>query len=174
MYGALMAVAGALVTFGLYFTGFHDTAEKLAIGQPIGTVLGILITVGGMVLAMRERRVEYPGDQAWSYGSAFSTAFLAGLVAVVLGCIVNYIYTTFVNPQFTAVVAQMRTAAMERHGASSAQIEQQTALLHKPVLMIVFQLIGGTFIIAVIALIVAIFFRKPRAEPPVVDLPAAP
>jgi|TARA_Y100000385_G_C13034480_1_gene612363 hypothetical protein len=44
-YGFYMALAGAFLVLALYFGGLHDSAEKMNLGQTIGMIGGIAISV---------------------------------------------------------------------------------------------------------------------------------
>ncbi len=55
-YGFYLAFASALLVFALYFLGLHDSAEKLGTAQTVQTVVGLVITVGGIVLGTKARR----------------------------------------------------------------------------------------------------------------------
>lgn len=175
LYGTLIALVGALVTFGLFFAGYHDTPEKLQSVQWVPGVVALVATVLGFMLAMRERRAEYPAEKEWGYGAAFGTAFLTGLVSTVIGAVLSYVYFAIVNPNFTEVTYQAQVAAMEAKGIPAAQIEQAAPMMQRfmtPAFMIIAQLVMGTIYSLVIALIAAIFFRT--REQPVASLEATP
>jgi hypothetical protein len=176
LYGSLLALVGALLTYGMYFAGYHDTAEKMQSVQWIQICIGIIATVVLMALAIRERRTEYPTEQTWGYGSAFGTAVLTGLVSVVLGGILSYIYFAFVNPQFSEIVYQAQVLKMEQKGIPSSQIDAASGMMRKftsPAVMIIFQVIIGCIFSALFALIIAIFFRN-RDTPVPADLESTP
>lgn len=162
-----MALVGALSMYGLYFAGFHDTPEKMATANWIGSCVGIVASVICLALAMRDRRNESVPDKDWGYGSALGTGVLTGLVAAILGAILAYIYFGIVNTQFSEVVYQAQVAKMEAKGLSSSQIDAASGMMHKmmsPVAMTIFNFIGGIVWATILSLIVAIFFRK-RALP---------
>ena len=175
LYGTLIAIIGALLTFGLFFAGYHDTPEKMKSVGWLPGVVGFVATIVGYILALRERRAEYPADKEWGYGSAFGTAFMTGLVSTVIGAVLSYVYLAIVNPHFAEVTYQAQVAAMEAKGIPSAQIEQAEPMMRKfinPTVMVVMQLVLGTILSAVIALIVAIFFRN--REQPLAAVEATP
>jgi hypothetical protein len=163
IYGALMAIIGALVTYGLFFAGYHDTPEKLQASSWISTVVGVLAAVTCLALAMRERRAQHPVDQSWGYGSAFGTGVLTGLWAALFGAVLAYVYFAIINPQFGETVYQAQVAKMEAKGASSSQIDAASGFMRKfvsPVAMTLVQGIGGFIWSVILSLLVAIFFRK--------------
>lgn len=175
LYGFMSALVGAVVMFGLHFAGYYDEADKLGTGRTIGMVLGIVVIVAAMVLAIRERRADCPADKEWGYGSALGTAFLTGLFSTVFSTIVAYAYFSFINPGFSDLVFQAEVAKMEAAGAAQEQIDAASGIMRKmmsPGVMTVMQLFGGIVTSLLIALIVAIFFRKqPAAAPSEVGTP---
>lgn len=176
LYGALMAIIGALITFGLFFAGFHDTASKFQVGQWIGSGFGLLTGIVCLALAMRERRAEYPVNRTWGYGPAVGTGVMTGLWAVLFGAVLAYVYFAIVNPNFGEFTYQMQVAKLQAKGMTPSQIEAASGVMRKflsPVVMTIFQAIGGFVWSVILALIVAIFFRKPVAvaEPSELETP---
>lgn len=78
-YGSLLALIGALLTFGLFLAGLHDTPEKLHLAQPITIAVMVIASIALFALAMRARRAQYPSNREWTYGSAFGTGVLTAL-----------------------------------------------------------------------------------------------
>ena len=58
LYGSVLALIGAIVLFGLFFAGLHDSPDKLATAQWIDGATGIVATVACLALAMRDRRAQ--------------------------------------------------------------------------------------------------------------------
>jgi hypothetical protein len=58
LYGCLITLASALTTFGLFFAGYHETAQKLEATQWVGSVVPFVAGVVFTALAMRERPAE--------------------------------------------------------------------------------------------------------------------
>ena len=162
-YGFLMALGGTLVTFALFFAGFHDSAEKMKSAQWIGGGLGIAIAVICLAFAMREKR-ESRAQAEWSYGSAVGAGVLTGLFGALFGAIFGYVYVAYINPQLCDVVYQMQVDKMEATGLSTTQIERAEPMLRKwisPAVFTVSQAVSGLIMGVLLSLIVAIFFRKP-------------
>jgi hypothetical protein len=174
LYGFLMTLLSALTSLALFFTGFHESAEKVQSTQWIGMVVGFGGGIGLTALAIRARRAEYPSDKQWGYGAAVGTGVLTALVAVVLGTVFSYLYFTAINPGISDIFRQMQSAKMQAKGASEVQIDQALKFM-TPAVMCIFQAVGGFFFGTVISLIVAIFFRQPlpRNEFADAELPPA-
>jgi hypothetical protein len=174
-YGAIMAVAGALFTFVLYFAGFHDNAEKMASVQALGSTAPLAIGITCLILAMREKRATASVDSDWGYGSALGTGVMTGLFASLFGMVTAYAYFAFVNPHMTDVIFQMQTAKMQANGMGADQIERAEPIMRKmmsPVALTLVQGFMGFLFSFLLSLIIAIFFRvRPAnsgrlAEPP--------
>jgi hypothetical protein len=168
-YGVAMAIAGALLTFVMFFAGFHDTAEKMQSGvaQTIGMVVPLAIAVTCLILAMRDKRANTPPDANWGYGSALGVGVLTGLFGALLGAVFAYIYFAFINPNMTEVIYQMQVAKMEEKGMSAEQIGNAESMMRKmmsPIMMTVFQTLMGIVWGVILSLIIAIFFRRRDIE----------
>jgi hypothetical protein len=175
IYGAAMAIAGALLTFVMFFAGFHDSAEKMGSGiaQGLGMVGGLLIAVVCLVLAMRDKRANSSPDSPWGYGSALGTGVLTGLFGALFGAIFTYIYFAFLNPEVTNIMYELEVSKMEARGTPPEQIDAAEGMMRfmfSPGMATLVQAIFGFVVIVVLSLIIAIFYkRRPatlQAEPP--------
>lgn len=178
LYGALMAIIGALAMYGLFFAGYHDTAEKMQASQWVGSTVGLVATVVCLALAMRDRRAQQPAGRPWGYGQAYLTGLLTGLCAMLIGAVFSYVYFAIVNPQFADVAAQIQTMRLEAKGLTGEQLEKVTRISRwvlNPVPMTIANAFVSFFASAVLALFVAIFFRrKLEAGEPVEPVSAPP
>lgn len=172
----LLAVIGALLTFGLFFAGFHDTPEKMHGSRWIAFSIGTIATVIALVLAMRAQRAAYPANKQWTYGSALGTGVLTGLWSAVFGAVFMYLYVGIINPNFRDVLHQMQVHAMEAKGLSADRIAQSERVLNiflSPLAVTIAQFVNGVVGTVILSLIVAIFVRKPLAAVPGSDADAA-
>lgn len=175
LYGAIMALVGALASYGLFFAGYHDTPEKVQASQWVGSTVGIVAAVVCIALAMREQRAQYPASQKWGYGSAFGTGVLTVLWAALIGAVFAYVYFAIINPQFPDILQQVQDTKLEAKGLSGSQLEAAERMAHRfltPVPMTVFNALGTFVGGVIISLLVAIFFR--RRELPVAAVEAPP
>ncbi len=174
-YGAIMAIAGAVLTLGLYFAGFHDNVEKFGAGQTVGMLGGLAISVSCLALAMREKRASFPASSEWGYGSALGGGVLTGLVASLLGVVTAYLYFAVINPGFGDMVLQAEMAKLEAKGIPSSAIAQAEGMIKfmtRPGVMLTMQAIVGFISAVVLSLILAIFFRHRTAATPPPVVPA--
>lgn len=176
-YGFAMAVAGAVLTFAMFFMGFHDTPEKMdsIFTNTVNFVGPLAIGITCLVLAMKEKREDTPAEKDWGYGSALGTGVLTVLFGSLIGAVTAYVYYVFINPNIGEVIYQVQVAKMEAKGMSSDQIEKAEPMMRKfmnPVMMTVFQSVIGFVWGVILSLVVAIFFKK-RPEAPLAAEPPA-
>lgn len=168
-YGLVMAIAGALVTFAMYFAGFHDSPEKMqsGLGKWVGILASVAIAVATLSLAMSDRRAQRAPDAHWGYGPALGTGVLTSLFAALFGAVFAYIYFAMINPNMSDVVYQTQVAAMEAKGMTADRIEKAESFMRKmvsPPIMTVFQTMFGFVANVILSAIVAIFFRRRASE----------
>ncbi len=170
-YGFIIALCGALISMGSYFAGWHDTPDKLDLAHNLGTVLGLIVAIVGIVLGIKEKRSLLPADASWGYGSALGTGILIGLFAAILGSIYSYCYFAFINPHITDVIYQAQVAKMEAKGMSAEQIERAEPMMRKfmgPVFITISSFVIGFVVNTVLSLIIAAFLKnRPAQQPPV-------
>jgi membrane protein DedA with SNARE-associated domain len=165
-YGIGVTVAGALLTFALYFLGAHNDVEKM---QATSTVAGILAGfVIPVVATFLTLRAAAP-DGGMSYGQGVLTALLLGVVAGVLGAVFNYIYGAIINPGMFDTIHEMQVAALEAQGKMTAeQIDQAAEMMKKfsgPIFTSIAALIGSPIFYTIIGLVVSIFVRRAPVMP---------
>lgn len=164
-----MAIAGALLTFILFFAGFHGSVEAMQSGvaQTVSIVVPVLITVICLALAMRDKRESTPSDSGWGYGSALGTGVVTVLFSALFGAVFAYIYFAVLNPDMSDVIYETQVAKMEEKGMPADQIDQAEPIMRKmlsPVMMTVFQSVMGFISGVVLSLIVAIFYKRRSTE----------
>ncbi len=166
-YGFYLAFASALLVFALYFLGLHDSAEKLGTAQTVQTVVGLVITVGGIVLGTKARRAEIPAEEAFSYGFALGAGFMITLFATLVGVGFNLLYSTVINAGLTEVILEAQTEKFEAAGMSADAAEKATAMVRKMMHPAVQSAIGfvlGLFFGTVVSLVTAAFLKRAATD----------
>lgn len=131
-YGFLLALGGALLTFALFFLGFHSATEKLAAAQWIGSLGGLAISWTLLYLGLNASRAQAAAtDRDWLFGPAFGQGFMIVLVGALLGVIFSYIYFASINPDFVTMMRDAQTSAMEEKGFSPEKIERAQGMVNK-------------------------------------------
>lgn len=156
-YGLIGALISVVFTAVLLIAGVEVSGW-------IGS-LGYLILIGAMVLAMKEYKKSNYGYM--SYGQGLGIGTLVSLFFGVLGGVFMYIYTSFIDPNYTSTVMDKQRIELEEKGMSDEQIDQAIAMgesFSSPVMMIVWSIVGYLFIGFILSLIIAAIMKHARPE----------
>lgn len=167
IYGLSMAIAGSLMNFMFYFLGFHDSPEKIGTGQMIGLIGGMVITIGGLILAVKARRSEVSESEDFGYGKALGAGVLTSLWASIFGTISNVVYMGFINPGMQEVVIESEITKLEAKGMSAEQIDQAEGMIRmmtSPAASGIMGFIGAFVISVIISLIIAAILKRPAQD----------
>lgn len=167
IYGLSMAIAGTLMNFMFYFLGLHDSADKIGTAQMIGLVVGLIITIGGLILATKARRAETPAEEGFGYGRALGAGVLTALWASIFGTIANVVYMSVINPGMQDLIIENEVTKLEAQGLTAAQIEQAEGMIRmmtSPAASGIMGFIGAFVISTVICLIIAAVLKRPAED----------
>ena len=167
IYGLSIAIAGTLLTFILYFLGFHDSIEKFPTGQTIGMIGGLIITVGGLVLAVKARRAETNPEEEFGFGRAMGAGVLTGLFASLFGSISNVTYMSVINPNLQDMIIEGEIIKLEDQGLSAEQIEGAEGMIRMmtgPVASGIMGFVVSFVVCVVLSLIIAAVLKRPAAD----------
>jgi hypothetical protein len=170
-YGLYLALAGFLLYLLLFICGLQSDPAKLPLAQGIGFVVGSAAATILMVLGIRTRRDSVPATEAFTYGDAFWAGFLIQLFGSAFGIATTWLYAAVINPNFREVMVQFQLTKLQARGISGDQLdraEHMIRLFSGPGVMAGSNFIGTMVIGTLIVLVVAAFFRREAAEPPVV------
>jgi hypothetical protein len=153
--GVLIGVLCSAFTFVMGFTGWY---KDPALSQSLYIPVVMLLEIGGLVWGLRRTAAQ---------GRAYTGQILAGtMMAIVAGVIIvasSLLFTTVVFPNYFTEFEQATRAAMQRQGASEADIAkaiQATAAAQTPMGQAMAGFLG-TLITGIIAsAIIAIFVRS--------------
>jgi hypothetical protein len=161
-YGLGITIAGAILVFIEYFAGFHNDIEKFKMGQIIGTVGGLTITIVGLVLAMIAARAQST-DGAFPYGRAFLAGFMTALFAGLFGAVFYLLYGFVINPEFHEVLYQYQMDQIAAKGVSASQAEGMEGMMRffcGPVWFALMSVFGSLITGTLLSLIIAIFVKR--------------
>lgn len=167
-YGFIMALCASLLSLAFFFTGFHETPEKMQMSQNISLVVNSLVAIVCIVLAMREKRALTPATDNWGYGSAVGTALLVSIWGTLFATIYTYAYFAVINPEINEIIYQAQVAKMEEAGMSAADIANAEPVMRKMMSPVVVSLMSFFMILffnAVVSFIAAIFVKNRPAAP---------
>lgn len=163
IYGIGIAVASFMMGLILFFAGFHSDADKLPTGQIIGSIGAVIITVVGLVLALKARREEFAPEEGFGYGRALGTGVLTSLWSSILGAILTIVYATVINPGMQEMIIESEIAKLEEQGIPAANIEQAEGIMTfmtSPAMMGVSNLIMSFVFGFIFSLIIAAFLKR--------------
>jgi len=125
----------------------------------LGFILLIAIMAWG---TMDYRKKQMNGFM--TYGQAFSSCFMIGLFAAIIGAIYMFIFASYIHPGLqNEIIDQARERLASRPGMSDEMMDNALSYTQKfttPVMMTIFSLIMYIFWAAVIGLILGIFLKK--------------
>ena len=162
-YALVLAIAGSLLTFGLFFLGYHSDPEKVATAQWIGIIAMVILTFVIVYLGTKARAATIPPEERFGYGRALGAGVMIVLFASLFGVLTNYAYFQFINPGFVDVLVQAKSSKLEATGVSATQLdqmEQGIRMMMKPPIIAVFGFFQGMLSGTLIALITSAFARR--------------
>jgi len=134
---------------------------NLYLNKSLGYV-GYVFLLGGMVWGTLEYRKKVTNGFL-TYGQAFSSCFLIGLFAGILGAIYMFIFAQFINPGFVNEIIEQARIQMQAKNLTDDQIETALSYTRKftsPVMMMIWGLVGYALVSVVLGLLAAIFLKK--------------
>lgn len=125
------------------------------------SVVGLLISVGAIVLAHKEFKEK--GDGYMTYGKGLVIGLIIGLVSAVLNLVFMYVYFTFVDTTAMQQILDNAAAQMEAQNQPEEAIEMGMKMV-VPMFWIMI-VVASVFMAFVYSLIVSIFTQKNNPQP---------
>ncbi len=171
VYGSLIALANSVATLLVYLAGLHSSQDKLSIAGYLLLAVNLGVGISLMVAGVRSKRNLTPPTYDFTFGMAMGVAVVVSLVATILSSAFQYIYQSFINPDFAEVLIQQQVTAMQAGNIPAEHIEKAEAMMRimtKPGLQAAMGLIFGTVINVIISAIIAAIMRRKAIndEPP--------
>jgi hypothetical protein len=153
-YGLISTVIGIVYFLVMVFASQNPFVFKY------GWVVSLTTTIVLLVLAHKEFKQENNGFM--TYGEGVGIGVWYTLVAIAVGMLFNYVYSTFIDPNLMTEFYENQYEQLQQQGQSDAQIEMAQTWTKK--LFWVFGTIGGAFFCMATVLIVTIFTQKKPPE----------
>lgn len=156
LIGAGVAIAVSLISNLL---GLAEGNQSM--GMVIGCI-SILLYIGFQVMGVKTHREDELNGYI-SFGRAFITALVVGIVMGVVSSLFNYIYLTFIDPGMLERVMNMTYEAYEQQGMSEEQIEAAMSMVGGMMTaegQLMTGLIGAAVISAITGLIIAAVMKR--------------
>jgi Protein of unknown function (DUF4199) len=154
-YGVVTAIAHIIYITILYVSGQSANTSLL--------YLSLVITIVGMIVAMKEFKEDNNGFMGYAQGLGIGTMMAA--VAGFISGVYNYIYNVFIDPTLRQQTLDKVRRDMEDRGMDDSQIDQAMSISEKfssPGLGFAFGMIGAVIVGFIIALIVSAIMKKDK------------
>lgn len=135
---------------------------NLYMNKGLGFVAYVFL-LGGMFWGTLEYRKKSMNGYM-TYGQAFSSAFLIGLFAGIIGTIYMFIFVQYINPGMVNEIIEQTRVKLQDQNLTEDQIESALDYTRKfttPLMMTIWGLVAYTLISLVLGLLSAIFLKKP-------------
>jgi len=154
------------LTYGLILGGISIVYSLilwvfgLTLNKPLSYV-SMIFSLGVMFYGTKVYRDKYLGG-FMSYGKAYTSNFLIGLYASIIGTIYTFILFKYIDPTLLNTIKDTAIeAAMQKNpNISQEDLEKSMGFFMTPLFMTFSTLFAGVFGSAIIALIVSFFHKK--------------
>ncbi|MEM9982273.1 MAG: DUF4199 domain-containing protein [Bacteroidota bacterium] len=156
-YGLMVGLAAIIYGILLQITGLASVTGL--------QWLGGVITIVGMVLAMKYYKESNGGYMTFSQGLGVGTILAA--VSGVLSSIFTLIYIRFIDDSQIQIAIEKAEEDLEARGFSDEQMEEameMTRMMTTPEAIFLSGILGSILIGFILALIIALFMKKDNPE----------
>ncbi len=167
IYAGIITFACVMLTLINHVLGFSTEPDKMMMGLVIGTIGVLTILITGIILGTKAARAGQAPTAGFTYGQAFKTGFLIILFAALMLSVFNYIYFSFIFPNFADVQIEWMRGFMEKMNAPAAKIDEaleqaraKATVSRQMISAFIFTVVLGTFI----SLITSAVMKRPPAE----------
>lgn len=155
-YGVLLALLTIILQVISYVLDAH-------IDRPWWlTLLQLIISIGVLTVGIRAFKIENSGYL--TIGQALKTGVAISLVAGIIAIIFNYIFMTFIDPDFVAKTLEFSREQMETNpNLTAEQIDmsmEMSAKFMTPFIMSAISLLMTLFFGFIISLVVGAFLKR--------------
>ncbi|AQG82214.1 DUF4199 domain-containing protein [Spirosoma montaniterrae] len=157
-WGLILGIALIVYSLALFLT---DNVGNTGLG-----FISYALSIGGIILAMREFRTLNGGYM--SYGEGLTVGTLTSGISGLLSSLFSTFYTTVIDTGVMERMADQTREKLEESGVSDEVIEQQmefVKMFQSPGLLFVFGVIGSIVLGLIFSLIIAAFMKKTKENP---------
>lgn len=161
--GLLAALVLVVLGLVVHLTGMVDYTDQGGASNWIVNILNWGITIGAIVLAVRQHRDEELGGFI-AFGRSFNVGFIVSLVIAVVTMVWGYIFFAFVEPGLMEEILEAsREQMIEKQGLSEEQAEQGLKMMGWMFTPTMMSVMGGIFSLVagiIFSLIVGAIMKK--------------
>ncbi len=157
IYGLLIAVAGAILTF---IIGNLEYETQQLVGW-----IGLIFPVIGIVLAIRSAKREETGE--FTFGDGFKVGAATTVVYALFSGIFAYLYYSMINPEALETAREAVRKQFVEQGLTGRELEQSVAMsqgMMTPTGTTILGVVTAIIVGLIISLIAAAFMRR-KADP---------
>lgn len=156
-YGLLTGVISIIFSFILFVTQTDQSPVRW---------LGLVILIGGMVLAHNAYKAANNGFMNYSEGLGIGAVM--SIISGTLSTAFSFVYMKFIDPEYMSRVMDTTRAKMEEKGGmSDEQIDQAVSMMQKfssGGWMVLFGILGSLLFGFLIALVVSAITKNSKPE----------
>jgi len=157
-YGIIFGLISGLVSVIIFLTGNFDNIW-------IGMVVGLLVSITGIVLTHREYKNNNGGYM--TYGQGLASGLVMSIISGLISGFISFLYIKFVDPTVLEQMNEIQITMLEKFGLPEEQMEETVAKLEAENTASK-QLTGGltSGIVGglILSLIVSAFTKRTRPE----------
>ena len=156
-WGAILGIVSIIFSLILFIT---DNVGNSGLG-----IVSFVLTIGGLVLAMRDFRTLNGGFMA--YGQGLSVGTLTAGISGLLSSLFSVFYTTVIDTGVMGRMVDKTRDKLEESGLSDEQIDQQikfVEMFQSPGLTFAFGVIGAVIFGFVLSLVIAAILKKEKTN----------
>lgn len=157
-WGVILGVALIIYSLFLYLT---DNIGNSKLG-----LVSFVVSIGGLVLAMRDYRTLNGGYM--SYGEGLTIGTLTSGVSGLLSSLFSVFYTTVIDTGVMERMVDKTRDQLEESGLPDEQIEQQikfVEMFQSPGLTFAFGVIGAVIFGLLLSLVISAIMRRNKPNP---------
>lgn len=156
MYGLYLGVVLIIVSLVFYILDLH--------GENWTGYVSYVFILGGVILASVTYRDKYLNGFI-TYGQSFSTGFLTGLFAAIIGAVFTFFFIQYLGEEFIELMLEKAEESILESNPEIGDQELDLALnwtkkMMSPTWISMIALLSSTFFSLVFALIASIFIKK--------------
>ncbi|MFQ3181720.1 MAG: MFS family permease [Polaribacter sp.] len=158
-YGIYLGVATVLISLITYALGMHLDPH-----WSVSLVSGILL-IGLIVFGIKKYKELNNGFLTWGQGVKIGVGI--AIVAALIGTIYNYLFMTFIEPDFINQAMEVSNQKLLEQGQTQEQIEainEMSSAFQSPFLIAALSIIGSAVVGFIVAAIAAAIMKKSEEE----------
>lgn len=164
-YGGMIAAIMIVITLVQYLSGLSDPANAQSPATMVIGFISFAVWIGGVVMAVRAYRTELGGYM--SFGEGFRVGFFTFLVISAISAVWNFLFYSFIAPEFLEKTLEFVQYTMEDGGADDGTIDTMMGIyerVYTPSGFMLMSLVGGTIFGAIVSLIIGAAMKKNPPE----------